>query len=387
MRGFLKLCGGFVAILVVVCAGIFFTGNTFNVLLAILKPHHGFDLSKKGPAPDYADPANWASLPEKDDPADLVPEGVTTRKNEAPVDVFFIHPTGYLRGADWNWAIDPNTATDENTKWMMANQASAFNSCCNVYAPRYRQASIFAYLEGYEEKVAQDSLGFAYQDVERAFDHFLASRGPGRPFILAGHSQGTHHAATLLKKRIGGTPLRDQMVAAYIIGGWIKHRDIAEMKDIEACDGPVDLHCVNHWVTWGEGGDPSEFELIQGGTTICTNPLTWRLDGGRAEAALSKGAVASIGTYSPGIFGKDKADGQSFGPLGRPMTGYTWAECRNGNLFVEDQSEGKLGQAPLMPGTNNYHGIDYQLFHMDIRENASERAAAWLAMMQTGPPE
>ncbi|MEE8400201.1 MAG: DUF3089 domain-containing protein [Desulfobacterales bacterium] len=387
MGGFLKVCGGLIAILVAVGAGIYFTGNTFNVLLATLKPHHGFDLSRKGPAPDYADSANWAALPEKGDPADLVPEGVTPRKGEAPVDVFFIHPTGYLRGADWNWAMDPDTATDENTQWMMANQASAFNSCCNVYAPRYRQASIFAYLVGYDTKMAQKALGFAYQDVERAFDHFLASREPGRPFIIAGHSQGTHHATTLLKKRIAGTPLRDQMVAAYTIGGWIKHRDIVEMKDIEACDGPLDLHCVNHWVTWGEGGDPGEFELIQGGATICTNPLTWKLDGGRAEAALSKGAVASIGTYNPGIFGKDEASGQSFGPLGKPLVGYTWAECRDGNLFVENQTEGQLGQSILMPGTNNYHGIDYQLFHMDIRENATERAAAWLAAMQTGHPQ
>ena len=381
MKRLLKTLGIILITLVVAGGAIHLTGNTFNVMLALLKPHHDFDLSKKGPAPDYTDPANWAALPGHYDPSDLVPDGVTPRETEAPVDVFFIHPTGFLRGADWNWIMAPDTATEENTKWMMANQASVFNSCCNVYAPRYRQASIFAYLEGFDAVLAQKSLDFAYQDIEHAFDHFLESREPGRPFILAGHSQGTHHATTLLKKRIGGTPLRNQMVAAYIIGGWIGHEDIAEMKDIEACNGPADLHCVNHWVSWGEGGDAGDWELIQGRTTICTNPLTWKLEGERADATLSKGAVVSIGTYNGNIVGNDKASGQSFGPLGKPLVGYTWAECRDGNLFVEDQSEGQLGVSILMPGKNNYHGFDYQLFHMDIRENTVERTAAYLNAM------
>jgi hypothetical protein len=43
---------------------------------------------------------------------------------------------------------------------MMANQASAYNGCCNVYAPRYRQANIFAYFRGNRDEVL-------------AFDYFL----------------------------------------------------------------------------------------------------------------------------------------------------------------------------------------------------------------------
>ena len=51
----------------------------------------------------------------------------------APVDVFFIHPTGYLAGDTWTFSMDPNTKAEENTQWMMANQASAYNGCCKVY--------------------------------------------------------------------------------------------------------------------------------------------------------------------------------------------------------------------------------------------------------------
>ena len=68
--------------------------------------------------------------------------------------------------------MDPDSGTEENTHWMMANQASAFNGCCNVYAARYREASIFAYLSATEAETAE-VLAFAYQDVAAAFAHFI----------------------------------------------------------------------------------------------------------------------------------------------------------------------------------------------------------------------
>ena len=83
---------------------------------------------------------------------------------------------------------------------MLANQASQFNGCCNVYAPRYREASIFAYLKG-DAKLREQVLGFAYKDVARAFDYFIENYNGGRPFILASHSQGTHHGERLIKRR------------------------------------------------------------------------------------------------------------------------------------------------------------------------------------------
>src|SRR5262252_8013924 len=92
----------------------------------IAKPHHGWDLAYKASAPDYARAESWAALPGRPSPADFVPEG-SNAAHDAQVDVFFIHPTGYMKGYDWNSPLDAKSATEENTKWMMANQASAFN--------------------------------------------------------------------------------------------------------------------------------------------------------------------------------------------------------------------------------------------------------------------
>lgn len=376
MRGLLKLIGILMTLLLVAGAGIYFTGNTMNVAISFLKPGHDFDLSKKVAAPDYSDSANWAALPDTNDLADLVPDGVAKRTDAPIAEVFFIHPTGYLHGGDWNSPMDPMSRTEENTKWMMANQAATFNSCCEVWAPRYREASIFAYMAG-DIEMMNKALDFAYEDVERAFDHFLANRDPSMPFIIASHSQGTHHGATLLKRRIAGSPLRDQMVAAYIIGGGTSLSDVAQMSDIEPCDSPVALHCIIHWATYGDGGDAGQNDWNEDGSqVVCTNPLSWKNDGQRVEADHHRGAVNSSGTFSIEFWKKDVAAGTAFHRQPAPLPNLTWAECQNGFLIVSDQAEGPMGAMANMPG-KNYHGLDYPLFHMDIRQNTVDRTKAW----------
>ena len=111
-----------------------------------------------------------------------------------------------MNGAEWNSPLDANSQTEENTKWMLANQASSFNGCCAIYAPRYREASIFRYISATPDlyKKAGD---FAYVDVDRAFTYFLEHYSKGRPFIIASHSQGTEHGFNLIRRRIDGTPL------------------------------------------------------------------------------------------------------------------------------------------------------------------------------------
>ena len=85
----------------------------------------------------------------------------------------------------------------------------------------------------------------AFSDIERAFDWYLAHENHGRPFIIAGHSQGAFHMATLLERRIDGTPLQRQMVAAYIIGINLAEGDFGRrFKAVPPCPRPADTGCV-----------------------------------------------------------------------------------------------------------------------------------------------
>ncbi len=83
-------------------------------LMYLFSPDHDFDPTLAAPAPKYAEQSAWAALPEKTDPADLVPQGTLTRdQTNSPAAVFFIHPTAYLRGDGWNSPLESDTATEE----------------------------------------------------------------------------------------------------------------------------------------------------------------------------------------------------------------------------------------------------------------------------------
>ena len=375
MRIFLLTLAVIVVLLLAAAAAIFFTGNTGKVVTLIFGPHHGWDLKYKASAPEYSDAAAWAALPGKPSQATLVPAGVAAPPADPKVDVFFIHPTGYMNGADWNSPLDANSQTEENTRWMMANQASAFNGCCAVYAPRYREASIFRYVAAPAE-LFKKSGDFAYADVDQAFTYFLEHFSKGRPFIIASHSQGTEHGFNLIRRRIDGTPLAQRLVAAYLIGGGITDKEVDALKTVHACTSPTDLHCVIHWATYGEGANPVRTDTKD--KLLCVNPLTWRRDGPLAPASLNKGAVVPSGQFQINFWGSDRPSGMQFPPLAAPLKGHTSAECRDGFLFAQDQKGTPFGRLAIV---GNYHGLDYPLFAMDIRENAQARVAAYFAQV------
>jgi hypothetical protein len=392
-RGSIRRRAGKITLVVAVlllagCGGIFLMRDTVGgvllpLALRFLAPSHGFDLAYKAQPPDYAESRSWLARPETQDRADYVPAGpaldvatrpyAPSRDTRKPVDVFFVHPTTYLRGDDWNDPLASGTSTEENTEWTLVNQASAFNGCCNVYAPRYRQTSIL--FLGAPREIATQALDLAYSDVERAFDHFVAHLNEGRPFILAGHSQGTIHLRRLLRERITGTPLAQRMLAAYLIGGGVLLEELARMHDLHACQNATDLHCVIHWETYGPNPRPVSLEE---GTTLCTNPLSWTTDEHPAPASANLGAVPTSGHFHLQFRGADIAQGVVFEPLSSPIPAYTGARCKDGVLIVEDQTAKPFGDYGILPG-QNYHALDYPLFYTNIRANATERVSAYVA--------
>ena len=348
-------------------------------------PEKPFNTDQVVPQLDYSLLDSWVARPEVDDVADLLPAGLTIPENavvqgEAPVDVFFTHPTGFLRGSSWIYTLDRDTATEENTQWMMANQASAFNGCCNVYAPRYRQGSIFAYLNG--DDIREQVLGFAYQDVAAAFDYFIDQLNEGRPFIIASHSQGSHHSIRLLREKVNGSALVNRMVAAYVIGGNIAKKEFDDLLDVGLCDGPLQTGCAVHWDTWSESviNKPPESAYLN----ACVNPLSWSVDGGLAAKSEHVGAVPIHGDFQVSMSGQDRPSGVVFEALDAPIEKAVQAQCKGGFLFITDQSENDFGLAGGSFGGGNYHGLDYPIFHMDIRENAKLRSEKFLRNSSEG---
>ncbi len=337
-----------------------------------MTPAAGFDAQSPPPPPRYDDDASWSALPSRVDAADQAPnDAPAIAPADAPADVFYIHPTTYV-GGSWNATTtdeDLNQATDRVATGI---QASAFNGCCAVYAPRYRQANGTAFFRPSAD--GHKAIDVAYSDVARAFDVFLARRGRERPFILAAHSQGSVLGERLLEERIAGTSLRDRLVAAYLIGGEVTVAGLAERApDIPPCRAPDDLHCVVAWAARGPSFQPTRFEFQPSDERerLCTNPLSWKMDAAPVPADENLGAVfLETGDASP-------------------RKAFADARCDRGTLVVSH-----IGTAPRdvpsrildhVMGAGNYHPIEYQMFFMNLRENAQRRVATIVSRPATGP--
>ena len=156
-----------------------------EILRTALDPGQPYQTYSPPPAPDYASPKAWAL------PASLTappPSGL-------PVDVFFVHPTTYDGGRDWNGPIGQRQADRFLYRVVLPHDAGPFQRVGRVFAPRYRQASLYASLTLRDD--AREARRFAYGDVRAAFLTYRARYSAGRPFILAGVGQGAVLASRL----------------------------------------------------------------------------------------------------------------------------------------------------------------------------------------------
>ena len=152
---------------------------------------------------------------------------------------------------------------------MMINQANAADVAAYIRdTDKPRSIPFFPKI--------QEQMTFAYQDVLSSFEYYLEHFNNDRPFILASHSQGTAHAVRLLQERIDGTGLAKRLVAAYLIGFRVPRTTFENLKDIDICDTPNQLHCAVHWDAMGIDAAPRTNKKTTSNAALCVNPLTWR---------------------------------------------------------------------------------------------------------------
>ncbi|RFP63911.1 DUF3089 domain-containing protein [Hymenobacter lapidiphilus] len=323
--------------------------------LKVIKPSKDFGQYENPIAPDYAQEASWAALPTRRDSADAVPRNTPfkDRQATAAADVFYVHPTTYYWRKQWNASLANDRLNQFTDDDVIRNQASAFNAAARVYAPRYRQATLYSFFVDDQSTNGQKALDLAYSDVKLAFQYYLANYNQGRPIIIAGHSQGTVHATRLLHEFFDTDPqLRRKLVAAYLIGFKVK---TDEYQTLRPCADSTQTGCYVAWntVAWGNAYPPFE-------NGVAVNPLTWTLDTLAAPARLNLGGV-----------------GQDFNRLD---VGVVDAKIHQGLLWVHPAKP--LGYPRfLLPGQpqlwHSFHISDYGLFYANIRQNAVARVRAW----------
>ncbi len=331
--------------------------------------------NEEPPAPDYDDRASWAAHPEMRDGADVVAPGEQDLQASAAADVFFIHPTTHY-GRAWNAAIDaPEPARFVETL-VLPNQAAIFNAAGRVFAPRYRQATVWTFTTRRDFDAAARAMELAYSDVERAFDAW--ARQSDRPVVIAGHSQGSYHALRLLAERFeGDESMRTRLVAAYLVGIPLPS-DVFErtIPSIPLCAESDQTGCVLGWNTVLERARPSRlarrlpvhypggvWETTAGRRLVCTNPLGTGEEWSPLEA--HRGAVLFV-----------DAAGRPVEPRAEP--GLTRARCVDGVLEIETTVPVRYRRDPLAR-RGDLHLVDYSLFFLDVRSDVVRRVEAFVA--------
>lgn len=340
--------------------------------LKLRPPAKPFASYKAPPAPNYADKESWAVWPGRASPADQIPPGIDgTMAKNPKADVFFIHPTTFLSNSSWNAKYDEGDFTGTQIEQaVLRYQVSAFNGCCRMYAPRYRQATLSAFLNPGSD--ANKSFDLAYSDVVRAFDYYMANANKGRPFILASHSQGSLHAIRLLQERIIGRPdVRKRLVAAYVVGASLP--ETIEYTGLPVCNSATQTGCIVDWnsatgltvlalgrrqmITYSDG----KYQLVGNKTWLCVNPLSWDRN-----------------TVSPASENKSALPIVDHGEaLPRVMTGITGARCERGRLVIKIPLGKRKGFKDPLTFFGSYHNQDYSLFYGSIRQNAIDRVNAF----------
>jgi hypothetical protein len=337
----------------------------------------------------YADPAMWYSRPGigNADPARYLPTQADGNGTAVPAPapapavpaaggpgyaVFFVHPTSYIRpaigdDAPWNAPLGDEDA-EARARLFLRGMASPFAGAAEIWAPKYRQAVLGAFLTDKPE--AQKALDLAYRDVAQAFDFFVATAPKDAPIVLAGHSQGALLVLRLLREKVVGTPLQARVAMVYPIGWPISVAHDLPVLKLPACATPDQAGCIVTWSSFAEPADPSQllerFTATPGfdgqprgtGPILCSNPLTGTLNG----VAPAEG---NLGTLKP------EADFSG----GELIAGVVSARCdpASGLLMIGDPPD--LGPG-VLPG-NNYHVYDIPLFWANLKADVARRLAAW----------
>lgn len=296
---------------------------------------------------DYTKSENWAYLP----------LGETITKN---CDVFFVAPTVYL-GTETSHSMDIG---DEETKTQFLGatnmEKSLYDGEANFFAPYYRQAALNTYTMDASE--SDQYFDLAYEDVSQAFDLYMKDYNNGRPFILAGFSQGSEMLVRLLADKFDDSTLSGQLVAAYIIGWRVTPEDLTNYPFLKMAQNSGDTGVIISFNSEGEGIQTS---LIVPDKTLGINPLNWKTDSTPASASENSGAVFT--DYAGGIV-KEVPN----------LTG-AYLDPTRGTLRVTDVSPADFPPVLDIFQTGVYHLYDYQFFYRNLQANVKERIGNYLS--------
>ncbi|WP_319541240.1 DUF3089 domain-containing protein [uncultured Pseudodesulfovibrio sp.] len=309
---------------------------------ALAEPHlPPFSADNTPAAPDYAKRTSWLAQPDTPD--------------THPVDIFWVYPT--VLHDDVHWLMPPsNTRLQKAAANTLTTQASVFTGQANLYAPFYRQMNMAGL--SLPQKDVDSLISYGMDDVFRAFTYYLNNLNQGRPFILAGHSQGSDILLEILVRHWGQLGVEDRLIAGYIIGWSITTDDLAKNPTLTLCENATQTGC---FITYNSVAPDRQdvAPTIRPGSVV-TNPLSWKTDGTLAPAELNIGSV----------FFND--DGTT-----TTVHHFTSAQAKDSGLVVRPMDLKLVTPDMAKFPEGVYHFYDYSLFYENLKQNVFDRINAF----------
>ena len=311
-----------------------------------------------GTAPDYSESKHWLARSEEP---------------EKPVDLIFLYPSSCNDPkADVICAID-NKSMVKGAARNLSQQAAAFAPVANIFAPFWRQVNATKLPKMSFEEVDAAEWAEPRTDVYAALDYYFENLNQGRPYFLAGHSQGSRLCFMVLSEYMREHPEHyANMIGAYCLGDSLTKAYLEENPHVKAAQAEDDLGVVVSWNTEGLANIGRNALVVSPGA-IAINPLNWRTDDVPASADLN------LGSFRPRLLFhglrklRVKADAVLY-----PERGTVIVTEPRLKKYAITAIPGFRKFEPVF-GPASYHGCDYSFFYLNIRENARVRADAWLA--------
>ncbi|MBQ1540700.1 DUF3089 domain-containing protein [Caulobacter sp. CCUG 60055] len=339
-----------------------------DILQAALDPKVPYQTYRPPPPPDYGQRKSWALIPDR--PA-------IWTANDLPADVFFIHPTTFDGGRDWNAPIGASQADRLLNRVMLPNYAGPFFRVGRLFAPKYRQASLYSQLTLRDD--ARDARRFAYGDVREAFRYYLEHYNRGRPLVLVGVEQGGLMAQRLLRDEIApDRKLVNRLAGVYLVDVAAPRTDYDGPKagPIPSCSRRNQARCVVGWIdVWDNDHDAAQQALdralvwkgdqlvnLDGRDALCVNPLVGKETDEKVPTRANLGAA--------------NVSGLEWGTRPAFLVRQVSTQCVGGVLRVSKPKSPSLKESGGW--ADRLKEPAFNLFYADLEADAQARVASLL---------
>lgn len=300
--------------------------------------------------PDYVDKGSWAYW--------------RVGENKA-ADLFIVCPTVDLgTGGNKNMSLADNEAK-KNFYGALNMERGIYEQHCRMYAPYYRQAVLADYDLPANE--AEPYFNLAYKDVRAAFVYYMQHENNGRPFVLAGFSQGAEMCLRLLKEFGNEDFVKNSMVACYAIGWRFTPQEAKQYPYIRPAQSADDLGTVIMFNS--EAPEVISSAIVpEGVKTFAINPLTWSCGSQKAPKTLNAGACFT--DYSGAVVREV------------PQLTGCYIDSVRGTLKVTDVDKKEFVPGLPLFSEGVYHIYDYQFFYRNLQQSVNLRIKTFMEERQ-----